>query len=186
MNKTYHLFLLIVLLFNVSAALDSILAQPIIKIEIDPDVRNIRIGDALKEIVITTRTNKQNLQFKWDLKGPGKLAGNTTSPGILYVPPSRITGKSAQVTVSVTVSDRQGGTTSARVTFTLLAGKLEKPTPTPQMTPTATPEVDREKLKDLLKGTATATPTQTPTPTPTPKRREVNRERLREILESKD
>src|SRR5512136_926611 len=109
-------------------------AQPIITLVVDPDVRTLTVGGDVQELSIIVRTDKQNVQFEWKLDGPGELAGDTTNPGVIYLPPQTIVEASTQVTVAVTVTDEQGQSAIGKVVFTLNA-----PQPTPTPTATATP-----------------------------------------------
>jgi hypothetical protein len=137
-------------------------AQPIITLVVDPDVRTMTVGGDVQELSIIVRTDKQNVQFAWKLDGPGELAGDTTNPGVLYLPPQTISGVSTQVTVTVTVTDDKGQSATGNVVFTLNA---PQPTPTPTSTPTPTPPPTPTPVPSP---TPTPTPIPTPTPTPTP------------------
>lgn len=116
---------------------------PTIRLEIDPNVRTLQPGFDPKEISIIAGTDDtQNVRFAWNLDGPGKLIGDTASPGVLYLLPDRIDKRSAQATITVTVSNDRGKQATARVTFTLLRAPTPltaTPIPTPTLTPTPTP-----------------------------------------------
>lgn len=135
MHKTHQSILILfsVFTFSVMAMLDVGYAQPVIKLEVDPDRQTISIGADIEDIFIEAQADKPSgYQFRWHLDGPGQLAGDTTSPGIVYIPPKSIDEASAQATISVIVTNNNGDQTAESVTFTLIA-----PTPTPS--PTATP-----------------------------------------------
>jgi hypothetical protein len=198
---------IVIIILNILVMCAPVFAQPVVTLVLDPDVRTITIGEKAQEIAIIARTDKQNVQFAWSVKGPGTLAGDTTSPGILYLPPTRIEGQQAQATVTVKVTDDQGKTTMHQVTFTLVSTALPTPTPTliptptpaPRQNPTPTPtptsagkQKDEKRLDEILSGqtqqptpTPTLTPTPTFTPTPTPKPTGDQEKRLDELLKKK-
>ncbi len=100
-------------------------AKPSVRIRMDPRVDTITIGADLQEVLLMTRTDRQNYQFEWELDGPGSLTGEKTAPGLIYVPPDHIDGGPAQVTVSVSIKDGENNTAKDEVTFRLLSP--EKP-----------------------------------------------------------
>ncbi len=100
-------------------------AQPaLLKIELDPDTRTIHIKDPQKEVVepkeIIMIAQTEQGHIRWRLDGPGEIEGSKDSPGIIYVAPTRISGKSAKATVTVTVHYNEGAEVSNSVTFTIL------------------------------------------------------------------
>jgi hypothetical protein len=76
--------------FTILLIYEPVFAQPTVKLVVDPDLRTITIGKNTQEIAIIARTDKQDVQFAWNLKGPGTLAGDNTSPGVLYIPPDNL------------------------------------------------------------------------------------------------
>ncbi len=93
----------------------------LVEIELDPDVRTIRVGVGPQEIALVARSAQQNLSFEWKLHGLGELLGDAGSPGIFYVPPVKIDGESAQqATIILNIHDDGGNTSSYKVIFTLL------------------------------------------------------------------
>ncbi len=131
----------------------NVYAQPTVVIEVDSRIPNneIALGTGLKEIYLIVHTEEHILSLEWHLEGSGKFKGNTTHPGIFYVPPKTIEGQSSQVIITITFTDNNGNTGTESVTFTL---KKPEPTATPQPTATSPPR-------------PTETPTQQPTATPT-------------------
>jgi hypothetical protein len=198
---------IVIIILNILVMCAPVFAQPVVTLVLDPDVRTITIGEQAQEIAVIARTDKQNVQFAWSVKGPGTIAGDSTSPGILYLSPTQIEGQQTQATVTVKVTDDQGKTTTHQMTLTLVSAAL--PTPTPALTPTRTPtpkqnptptptstpagkQKDEQRLDEILSGqtqqptpTPTLTPTPTFTPTPTPKATGDQEKRLDELLKKK-
>lgn len=140
MYKTYQLFLTTIV-FTGFLMFTDVCAQPAVKIVTDPDIRTIQPGSGPKEIAIIARTDKQNLQFQWILDGPGKIAGDTTSPGILYIPPEKIDGESAQAIIIVIVIDDEKKQAHHSVRFTFRAPGSD---PTPAMKNLSHPDTSQE------------------------------------------
>lgn len=96
-----------------------------LKFVMSPETQTIRIGE-IPEVILTTRAEGHNLQFQWNLKGPGKFKGDDrTKPVIVYIPPDTINGKQAEVTITVTVTDEKEKEAQKSITFTLLTPKAE-------------------------------------------------------------
>ena len=111
-----------------------------VTLTLEPDVRTITLDRPTEIFIIATPTKQYKIQFQWRLDGPGQICGDTTAPGIIYVPPGTIAESSTEVTVMVTVTDKAGERrTTASVALTLLKQSTARPTaaPTPQPTPTA-------------------------------------------------
>ena len=145
---------------------------------LDPDIRTIDLA-APQSVTIIARPSKDDVTFRWQHDGIGKLEGNEGDAGQIYLPPQKISGEMAQATISVTVTDKQGNTAKTSVTFTLKTPPVPTPTPTKTPTPiataapTATPSptpIATEVPKPTVAPTKTPkiTPTKTPKPTATP------------------
>ncbi len=160
MSKRHHSFLvplMALIALNVGLMTKNGSAQPKVKLQIDPDIRSIPVGFP-EDIALTTQTDKQNLQFEWSLDGPGKIIGDLHSPGILYVPPERIDGESAQSTILVKVTDDEGKEATDRVTFTLIPLVRELAASLPPITIT---ERDAESIgQKIWKNDTAGTPEQ--------------------------
>ncbi len=133
---------------------------------LDPDIRTIDLA-APQQVTIIARPSKDDVTFDWQLNGIGTLQGNEGDGGQIYLPPQEMQGDMAQTIISVVVTDKQGHTAKASVTFTLKQPPTptETPSPTPTPTATLTPTPTAEPSPTL---TPTAIPTLTPTPTATP------------------
>lgn len=131
---------------------------------LDPDIRTIDLA-APQQVTIIARPSKDDVTFDWQHDGIGKLEGNEGDAGQIYLPPQEIQGDMAQTIISVVVTDKQGHTAKASVTFTLK--QTPTPTPSPASTPTATPTLTPTAMPSPTP-TPTAIPTLTPTATPTP------------------
>ncbi len=123
MYKTYQRFLLLLTIIALSTPItfNNVYAQPTVKIRIEPYIQKIDIGSETGEIKIEAGAKKSDLQFNWNLNGPGKLIGDKKSPAIFYIPPNSIDGQTAQATISVTVKNKEGEETTEHVIFTLIA-----------------------------------------------------------------
>ncbi len=130
MYKTYQLLLVLLtgIAFTAVVMLNTVYAQPTVTLAMEPDIHEIHIGSEInKEIKIIAVTDKKDFRFKWHLDGPGKFAGNKTSPGIYYISPAKIDKKSAKAIVTVIVTDGSGEKASERVVFILIAPPQSNP-----------------------------------------------------------
>jgi len=149
-------------------------AQPTVKITLDPDLREIEIGSAVKEIWVQADVTGNNPKLTWKFEGQGAFKEMTLG-GIYSIPP-QIEGKTASATLTVDAIDADGKTAQDRVTLTLKAPASEPAatptaelTATPTATPTAEPTVTpTPEPTATLTAEPTATPTVEPTVTPTP------------------
>ena len=99
----------------------TVYTQPLaIELELEPDIRTIPLDGNITEILIVTRTNRQSLKFAWTLVGAGRLEGDTTAPGIFYIPPQNIDQPSAKAMITILATDYKGNQVSDRVVFTLI------------------------------------------------------------------
>lgn len=157
MDKTHRTFLVVLVLISLNTLLvvDNTYAQPTVKLEVDPAIQTISIGIDIEDIAIVAQADGLDYQFTWQLDGPGELAGDKTSSGKFYIPPKKIDGESAQVTITVTVKDAQGRETTQGITFNIIV-----PTPTPSTEtpiPTPTPPPSDITLLPVPAGTYTIT-----------------------------
>ena len=132
---------------------------------LDPDIRTIDLA-APQQVAISARPSKDNVTYRWKLDGVGSLAGNADDAGQIYLPPQEMQGDMTQAIISVVVTDKQGNTAKASVTFTLKQPQPPTPTATPTPMPTATPSPTPTPTETPAP-IATAAPTATPSPTPT-------------------
>jgi hypothetical protein len=144
------------LFFAVLVACNSISAQPTVQLLLEPDIRTIVLGGNVAEIAIIARTDTPNVQFAWNLSGPGVLTGDLTGPGVLYLPPNNHAEIQTHAMITVTVADEERREHKENVVFTLIK---PEPTPTPQALPSPTAQ-----FTPIL----TPVPTDTPVPTRTP------------------
>jgi len=114
-----------------SGMVQSVWAKPSVRILMDPVVDTIIVGDDFQEILLMTRTDRQNYQFEWTLDGPGSLAGENSAPGLIYVPPDQMDGDPTPVIISVSVKDEKDNTAKDQVKIRLLPP--EKPTLLPEI-----------------------------------------------------
>jgi len=99
-------------------------AKPSVRILMDPVVDTITVGANLQEVLLMTRTDRQNYQFEWKLDGPGSLAGEKAAPGIIYVPPDKMDGGPTQVIISVSVIDEENNTAKDQIALRLLPSEV--------------------------------------------------------------
>ena len=136
-------------------------AQPTVKITLDPDIREIEIGSALKEIWVQAEVTGNNPKLTWKFEGPGSFQEMTL--GGIYSIPQQIDGQTAQAALTVDAVDADGKAAQDRVTLTLKSS-ISEPTATPTVTPTATSTAEPTATPTVE---PTATPTAEPTATPT-------------------
>lgn len=144
MNKQYRMFFAVFafVFFSILLVFSNGYAQlPVVKIELEPDIQVIYIGDPEKQnidlkdgVLIMVDYTDSRLKFEWSLDGPGKLDGNKTESAIFYVPPTEISERSTEATVVLTVTDHQERTTTLQEKFTIIQPPVI-PTPTPTPTP---------------------------------------------------
>ncbi|MCP4370125.1 MAG: hypothetical protein GY797_18730 [Deltaproteobacteria bacterium] len=131
MNKTYQTLLVLLILTSLNVLLTfnngyagliikQLKTGLIVKLKTDIDTQIIRVGGLIPEkIVITAETREQNLQFTWNIDGPGKLLETTTNQNV-YIPPDKIDEAAAQTAITVTATDDQGNQGGDELTFTLI------------------------------------------------------------------
>ena len=122
MKKTYRLILIFaaVNIFALLLTCKQAAAQPKVDLLVEPARQIIFIGAERKEIQLIARVEQQGLQFAWALDGPGTLAGDATSMGIFYLPPETVATPSARAIMTVSVTNEQGETAAASITFELM------------------------------------------------------------------
>jgi hypothetical protein len=128
--------------------------QPVVEVHVEPDIRTLYVGSGIQDILLEARVSDPNVHFTWKLEGPGELLGETDSPGNIYSLPERIEGDSAQVIITLTVTDQQGYEITRNVTFEILPEPptpTPTPSPTPTPTPTPTPDIPTRIQQILLK-----------------------------------
>lgn len=88
-----------------------------VAIRVDSDSSTIVPG-SISDIMLEVDPILPSAQFLWTLNGPGFFEGQVTDPAIFYIPPEQIDETPVQTTITVTVTDEHGKTTSASVVFT--------------------------------------------------------------------
>lgn len=96
-------------------------AQKDVVLVTDPDIQTIFIGSGPGMVNITAWSDRENLRFSWQIKGPGTLSGDMKGANISYIPPDKIAKASAQVLITADAINDNGEETTGRVTFTLLS-----------------------------------------------------------------
>ncbi len=125
-------------------------AQTALKLVTDPpNLKKISLDTEPKAVKIRILTDKQDGQISWNLEGPGGFSGDTAGSEVTYMPPEGMERESAQVTVTATMTDTQGGTSVGQTAFTLL-----NPLPSGSIRViTDVPDTD-VYINDTLEGTA--------------------------------
>jgi len=142
--KTYVVWTLLVnVCLTVLFTSSNVHAQLAVELTMDPEIPNriLTIGVNRDDISIVVRVigqDRQDLEYAWNLKGPGDLKGENT-PGIFYTPPQTIEGTAAQVEISVTVADDKGLKATKSLILTLVPAPIpittSAPTPPPPLVP---------------------------------------------------
>ncbi len=123
--------ILFVIIFFVSMLLlirDSYAALTGTIIVTPPGTAEMRTGS--DPIGLAAQVAESNLEFLWELVGPGELKGNPERSSVFYRPPDRIDGESAEAIITVTVTNSMGEETTESKTFTIIPSP--PPTPTPE------------------------------------------------------
>jgi len=107
-------------------------ADPDVTLVVNPKSTEVYAGSG--KIVITVDASGENLTFKWNLSGPGKLEDEGAAA--FYSPPEKIDQESASAIVTVTVKEPSGQETVKSVAFTILPSQAETATPSPEPTST--------------------------------------------------
>lgn len=110
----------------------------------------IRLGQEHEKITLTARVNIEGARFFWNLKGPGRLEGDTNSRQIVYVPPEALETARAEAVITVTVSNERGEKITKTKTLTLIAGSPGESSPQPAPSPTHLPPDVLEQINNLL------------------------------------
>ena len=151
MEKKHRTFLIVLTLAAIVLSLSNVYAQPIVELVADPDIQTLRIGGRIEEIFLTARIEEQHVKLRWMLEGPGKIEGDITSPGILYIVPDSIDSESTKVIITVVVIDIRGNELKKSVSFTLVsptAPIIPEITPTPEPAPLTVPTDIHPLLKE--------------------------------------
>lgn len=135
--------LFIVIAINILLVGSESYAQPTTELVVNPDRYDIPAGS--EPIVLTAKASGSSLKFEWELLGPGEFEGKTDRSAIFYKPPKQIESDSAYVTITVTVTDKNGDQATASVTFNITQ-KVDS-TPTTQPTPSPIPSGDGGKVQ---------------------------------------
>jgi len=129
--------LFVIISVSILLLMEESYAEINVKLVMNPEVTTIKVGS--EPIALVANASGSNLTFKWELLGPGEFEGSTTSSAIHYIPPEKITRKSAKATITVKVSDDQGNEATAGVTFNIIPFPRSEVTPAPSPTPSLTP-----------------------------------------------
>lgn len=168
MKRRENIKLMQAVMVGVCMALSSAFAfADVLSVELLLDPNNPVIDLAAPgAVTIIARPSREDVTFHWKHDGIGRLDGGEGDPGRQYIPPQDIKGDMTQTTISVTVTDKDGKSATASVTFTLK--KTPPATPTPTAIPTDTPTpMPTATPTEIPTATPTETPTLTPTATPT-------------------
>lgn len=121
-----------------------------------PAINDVTPGQPVAFTVVANHPKQLPLQYNWSSTG-GVLSG-TSGRVVNWTPPN----KAGTYTITVIVSDNQGGVVTGNLNMSLkqdLPGNPEAPSPTPTPVVSATPTPSPS---------ATPTPVASPTPTPQP------------------
>ena len=119
MNNKYKMFLTVFIIsLNILLVFEYVVAQPTVELLKVPDIETLYIGSTSQKILLTARVKGEISEFKWKLEGPGELEENKRAI-VSYIPPDRIEGDSAEVVITVTVTDDSGEKATDSVVFTL-------------------------------------------------------------------
>lgn len=126
----FFIISLFMVILSLSLSCSNVCAELTVQIMTHPHVESISLGSGPAKIGIAAHTNTPNVKYAWNLKGPGQLDGDPTTPGVIYIPPVALHGKTSdEVIVTVIITDDQGKTAEDRVTFTLTSPVTPTPTP---------------------------------------------------------
>ncbi|MDM8543900.1 hypothetical protein QUF90_22730 [Desulfococcaceae bacterium HSG9] len=106
--KLILIFLLIVLLNSFTGCKQTLLkSDSDLKVKIEPDVKELTIGEESQRIKLKIMTDGSSQKFDWHLKGPGKLIGDTAASDIIYEVPMTLNSKEAEVQIILTPATDQ-------------------------------------------------------------------------------
>jgi len=109
-----------------------------VKLVVNPDRTIVPVES--EPIALTAKASGSNLQFNWELLGPGKLEGFMTGPAVFYIPPEKIDGKSAAVIIRLKVTDNEGQELTESVTLEIVSDGTDVPEIPPDFSPTPGPQ----------------------------------------------
>ncbi len=112
----WFLFGLVGLMWSMNAAF--LPAQPSVELEMKPESSEIYLGSDAQTLRFTARADGKNLEYAWELKGEGTLEAREDGQAV-FICPESLQGKSAPITVQVTVTGPDGQSRTAQKRFTL-------------------------------------------------------------------
>ncbi len=98
-------------------------AKPVVRLLMNPQFQTLYLSIAPPKIMLSARATEKGLRFNWHLEGPGELIGRENSPVMEYFPPKVLEQESAEVIITVIVTEAKGQKTEATQIFTLQAPK---------------------------------------------------------------
>jgi tetratricopeptide (TPR) repeat protein len=102
-------------------------ASPSVKLETDMSTNMIRIGGFIpQKVVITAISQEQNLQYTWNIQGPGQLLKTERSYIQAYTPPDKIDKTTNQATITVSVTNVKGQQGKDTLTFHLIPFSIQE------------------------------------------------------------
>lgn len=111
-------------IFYIASAIHIAHAELVVELVADPEVKSVSLDALTKKIIITARTNQEDVRFTWKIDGAGSLEGIASGAGITYLIPNSIEMNDTQLmqaTITVMVSNPNGESANSSVTLTLLA-----------------------------------------------------------------
>lgn len=97
---------------------------PDVKLITSPlNIHTIDIGTDTDQITVIARVDREGIQFKWSIDGPGRIEEDSLPRKIFYSPPERLDRESVDVVITVIVTDDRRETATASITFTLRSQK---------------------------------------------------------------
>lgn len=118
-NNQKRSMLIVIVLVNMLLFIQDNYAAPTVTIVVTPNVTEVHAGST--PIGLAAQAGGTNLTYEWGHVGLGELEGDPKSSTVFYRPPDKIVGESAQVIITVTVTDSQGERTSESKTFTIIS-----------------------------------------------------------------
>ena len=129
--RVYSVLSIIVLVSALLSIQDSH-ATPTMTLIVNPNVSEVFV-DLHKRIGLAVQVGGGNITYKWELRGPGKLEGDTTSTVVYYAPPQLINEESVEATITITITDDRGQQAVKSRTFAVFSEQPPPPSPTPSL-----------------------------------------------------
>lgn len=127
MKKRYTLISLLLILTCVNILFPSFSVRAELSVKLIPtiDTQILRIGsipghDYSQSILIKAQTNKENVEFRWEVDLSSERFQKTKKSEFRYCPPDKIPERSEWVTITVTAKDEKGESASDSLEFLLV------------------------------------------------------------------